>query len=347
MRRGIGGEFVKLLSQYLNLSPSIIIIFASIFSWLALAILIKRLAKDVLPSYFILSPVFLGMPIYSDFIVRKDVLGLLLLALALLVIKKYQAAPKYILVNGLIILGLLNHESILFYGLPLVLMTDINRSKGLSFYRVILTYVPSFLVVLLVVSYKGDVGTANSIAGFWNSYLASNFPDLCCLNEHPAAIDAIGWSTSQGVALSLGLLTDFANRFIYVPVIWLVTIFACMQLGNWVMNEHHKRRFVELFMVQLLFASPLFILGWDLGRWIFYISTSSLIWVSIFRENNIIPGYFSRVFDFLHLKPNLTSKELGFIGLFFGVPACCWSIQNAIISSPIGDNLYAIYLLFT
>ena len=94
VRRGIGGEIVKILSSTFELSPPLIIIILSVISWLALVFFIFQLSRDLIPSYLILSPVFLGMPIYADFLHRKDVLGLLLLAISLLVIRGWSGIGK-------------------------------------------------------------------------------------------------------------------------------------------------------------------------------------------------------------------------------------------------------------
>ena len=103
VRRGVGGEIVKLLSFNFELAPPLIIILLSVISWFGLVFFILKISRGIIPSYIVLSPVFLGMPIYSDFLVRKDVLGVLILALALLISRDWTGVKKYVAVNILMI----------------------------------------------------------------------------------------------------------------------------------------------------------------------------------------------------------------------------------------------------
>ena len=345
VRRGIGGEIVKTLSFVFELSPSLIIIILSVVSWLFLLFLVLRESKGLLPSYIVLSPVFLGMPIYSDFLVRKDVLGLLLLAVSFLVIRNWSGIKKYVAVSSLLTFGVLNHESIIFYGFPIIILTEVFANKDIEWKRNLVPYFPLLLVGIVVVISKGNEDTALQISYFWNSFLTEKYAEFCCLDENPAAIDAIGWTTQRGLSLSLGLLNDFANGFIYVPMAWILTIFLCLQFGSWSLNKAVTRQFTKIFLVQLFFVSPLFLLGWDLGRWIFFISVSSLLWVSIFREVEISNKYLDYLEGFVRLGQRLNTKELGFVGLIVGVPGCCWSLGNVIMSTPLGDSLYILYKL--
>jgi hypothetical protein len=345
VRRGIGGEIVKTLSFVFELSPSLIIIILSVVSWLFLLFLVLRESKGLLPSYIVLSPVFLGMPIYSDFLVRKDVLGLLLLAVSFLVIRSWSGIKKYVAVSSLLTFGVLNHESIIFYGFPIIILTEVFANKDIEWKRNLVPYFPLLLVGLVVVISKGNEDTALQISYFWNSFLTEKYAEFCCLDKNPAAIDAIGWTTQRGLSLSLGLLNDFANGFIYVPMAWILTIFLCLQFGSWSLNEAVARQFTKIFLVQLFFVSPLFLLGWDLGRWIFFISVSSLLWVSIFREVEISNKYLDYLEGFVRLGQRLNTKELGFVGLIVGVPGCCWSLGKVIVATPLGDSLYILYKL--
>lgn len=345
VRRGIGGEIVKTLSVFFELSPSSIIIILSVVSWLLLVFLVLRVSRGLLPSYIVLSPVFLGMPIYSDFIIRKDVLGLLLLAVSFLVIRSWAGIKKYIAVTTLLTFGVLNHESIIFYGFPIIILAEIFVNRNLEWKRNLVPYLPLLLVGLALVINKGNADTALRITYFWNHFFTEKYSEFCCYSESPAAIDTIGWSTQRGLSLSLSLLNDFANGFIYVPLAWILTIFLCLLFGSWSLNKAVARQFSRIFLIQLFFVSPLFLLGWDLGRWIFFITVSSLLWVSCFREVEISNKYLDYLDRLVHLGQRLNQKELGFFGLIVGVPKCCWSVGHVILSTPLGDTLNILYKL--
>tara|TARA_A100001015_G_C15023978_1_gene729468 strand:+ start:980 stop:2179 length:1200 start_codon:yes stop_codon:yes gene_type:complete len=345
VRRGIGGEIVKTLSVVFELSPSLTIIILSIFSWLLLVFLVLRVSRGLLPSYIVLSPVFLGMPIYSDFVIRKDVLGLLVLAFSFLVIRNWDGIKKYIAVTTLLVFGVLNHESIIFYGFPIIILAEISVNKNVDWKRNLVPHIPLLLVGLAVVINKGTVETALHITSFWNSFFTEKYPRFCCYAENPAAIDAIGWSTQRGLSLSLSLLSEFVNGFIYVPLAWILTIFICLQFGRWSLKKAAARQFSKIFLIQLFFVSPLFLLGWDFGRWIFFVTVSSLLWVSCFREVEISNKYLDYLDRIEYLGQQFNQKELGFFGLIVGVPVCCWSASSVILSTPAGNTLYILYKL--
>lgn len=345
VRRGFGGELIKLISSYLHLSPSVIIVSLSTAVWLSLSLLTLRLAKGAVPAYIIFSPLLLGMPVYSEFLVRKDVLGILLLLVALMGIKRFSGFGKYAAINLAIVVAVLNHESFLFYGFPLILFTESMRREWSGYLQLLVLCSPSLFAVVLVLAHTGDQGTAIAITNFWNLYLSEEFSYLCCLQGQPAAIGAIGWTPEQGVSLSLGLFNEFANGFVYVPIAWFLTAVICLQLICWSLPLPQKRLFFVVFALQTLFVLPLFLLGWDFGRWIFFITTSSLLWTLIFKDETLPFCWLSWRLERLDGWLELSTKEAGLLAFAFGVPACCWSLQQVVKSTPIGDNILSMMVL--
>ncbi|WP_322771759.1 hypothetical protein [Synechococcus sp. CBW1107] len=165
----------------------------------------------------------------------------------------------------------------------------------------------------------------------------------------PGAIEAIGWTTSKGLLLSISTLSDFRHG-IWIPAAWLLTIYICIQffIADKEPQYIEKKRFIVLF--QLLFISPLFVLGWDFGRWIFlWITSSALLYGCL--SSSLGPNLFNAN-SFMAVGHMMKKLNRSFplhgnqqmLLLFLGIPGCCWSIKSFLGSTPIGFPLKTLLL---
>lgn len=341
VRRGLLGDFILYLSQVFGLPPSFIAVVFSILAWLVLLFILMGLTRNIIPRYILFSPLLMGMPIYSDFLIRKDVLQVLFLAIILIILKRGFGAIAALAINFLAAIAILNHEAFLFFGVPIIIFTTlvVHTEMGKwEIFRCLAKYSAVISVGLLVVAAKGDQAAAMTIRDGWNEFLSESFPDYCCLIEHPAAIDAIGWTTRRGISLSLSLLNDFVFGVVYVPLIWGLTWLVSMyMLGYLAMPTKLKRNFFIIAALQSCAVLPLFLLGWDFGRWFFYIFASSVVWVSIY-QNESIYIFSSLKFATLDGAGQKSSFFFFLSTVLLAVPACCWSGTMYLFSTPAGEN---------
>ena len=119
----------------------------------------------------------------------------------------------------------------------------------------------------------------------------------------------------------------------------MLTIFICGQIFIGDKNKLNRELKVSVILLQFTFISPLFLLGWDFGRWIFlWISSSifftfALIKIKNSSKNNldtIYPNFLVKLFNGYELNGFKKS-----IYLLLSIPGCCWSINNYLEILPI------------
>ena len=344
VRRGLGGEIIYKISSLFEISPSIIIVFISVLSFLLLCAILIKISNNVIPTYILLSPIVLGMPVYSNFLIRKDVLGILFLIISLLVLKRSTSIISQLLVNIISIFAILNHETFIFYGIPLIMLTfNMINQKKIWEPSVIIRFLPTILVFFLVVIFHGTTKISAEIIETWNYLINRNYSECCILKEAPG-IKAIGDVISSSMSLSKSVLSSWSGGVLYVPLMWLITLcISILILGQLaIKNQSIRSTFYVLVLIQSIFIFPLFIIGWDFGRWIFFILVSTISWVLIFKDDLINIQKFSVLnFNNINFVFNTKTKIL-VVMLFFSIPQCCWTWKGYLNRTPFFMN-YNIY----
>lgn len=308
VRRGLAGEVILALYNYLHIHPYTTIMSLSLMSYLAVIAFITRAFIKKGYSIFILPFVFfLSNPVISEFWVRKDNLILLLFILIIYIAVK---RPKLYLIyiNVLFIIGLLIHESAFFICFPILILILMNQYKekqnSNSRYSIkvlsasVLSVLPTLICLLLVVVNKGSVEIAETI---WDSWKHIDFPPSRAYGDTtfpytatPAAIGGIGYSLEQGLSATTNFLDSFTQD-IYAPFLLLISICATYyilsnihKLDNKILifqpRAHDNLNISALLIIQFIAIFPLYILGCDYGRWVYF-------WVvSAFALDYLIPG---------------------------------------------------------
>jgi hypothetical protein len=357
VRRGLPGQVILYISDFLGIHANYIAIFVSLLVYIFLVIYLLIKTRHKFAALLIISPIVMGAPAYQDFIIRKDVLGIIFFLVCLKILfSKKKNILKYFSLNLVAIIALLSHEAFFFFAIPamgfIIFQSDSRPNDSLfekiSYVLAVLS--PSLLAFCICVVHKGDPIIAHAINLSWIDLWKSIEPNSCCFDKPKAAIDAIQWTTKQGLSLSYSLLFAFSMG-IYVPLAWLVTIIMCsffiLSFSIKLENAEYKN-ILSILIFQLIMIAPLFILGWDFGRWIFLWSASAIIlYISGVK--------FGSPFDFainactkklIKSRIHIYFSKNGWLLLIFGIPVCCWSISQFIGSSPIGFYLkYPLRLL--
>ena len=284
--------------------------------------ILVKISKNIIPTFLLLSPIMLGMPVYSDFLIRKDVLGILCLLLTLLIMKKNLNFRNIFLVNILCILSILNHEAFIFFGLPMIVLSlnFLNKNKILSILGLIKIF-PSLVISIFVVYFHGTPEISKNILASWNVFISNNFVEFCYLKKD-FAIDSIGHSISGPMSLTKNVLMGVHGLF--TPLAWLLTwVLSIIIIGQLGINKLSIREnFYFITIGQTIIIFPLFIVGWDFGRWMFYIFLSSISWIFIFQDNLIKLSL--KNFIFIKKRNLLLRKKYFYfiILLFTSIPSC-------------------------
>jgi hypothetical protein len=361
VRRGLIGEAIFDLYNYFGLNPYVVILFLSIISYLAVVVFFaKSFLKKGYLIFLLPFVFFLGGPVINNFFIRKDPLIILIFILILFFSYK-KSSLRIIAVNLLLIIGLLTYEPIAFISLPIVLLIFIynNDNKTLNnrpnhFKAVIISLTQLLLPVFTFfacIYWKGSFAISKAI---WESWKPVVFPfQGKDSSQIPAAIGALSWSLKRGLLYSILTFNNF-NDGIYAPLAWLLILLLIYyllsnsdKLNFKIFNYNPKNNFDKtnissILIFQFLSISPLFILGWDYGRWVF-------LWVaSSFAIIILIPGEALSFIlpDFIHttgLKINTILDAafakyqdiVLFIVLLLGVPVYGWSFYAYYTTNPL------------
>ncbi|WP_143544378.1 hypothetical protein [Salinimicrobium sediminis] len=345
VRRGLLGEIILKLNSCCGLDPYSAIITLSLISFILLiGFFVIKLKKGGYTLFFLPFVIFLGNPIIHDFWVRKDILLVLIFILIIHLITR-RTRPNLIFVNLSLVVGILIHESIAFFGFPIIFLLLYSKKK--SFWTSVLFLFPSLLVFFLVLYYKGSFYISQKI---WDSWKAISFPHESAEKLNiPAAIDGLSWSLKQGLLFSYHTLRNFQDG-IYAPIGWIVIIVVIYfilsntdklnikLLGYQGYNVFSKTIISNLLLLQFISVVPLFILGWDYGRWIFLWVTSSFAVYLILSQrelNQLFPQVISNATRKINLLLTQVFKgtSILLLCLLIGFPAHSWSLTSTINSS--------------
>ena len=327
VRRGFLGEGIYFLCNVIKVSPIFVIWFISITSYFLLVKYTIIEAKDKVSVVFLLSPCVFLAPVIGDFLIRKDILLLLIFLFNLKILKSHN--PNTFFLNNLNIIGILIHESFAIYALPIQLFVFSNKLNIVKTKIIFFKFIPSILFFISCFIFKGNQSQAMFIHQSWiNKPLLFPFENLNY--ELPlGAINAIGWSFQDNLKILLASLTEFKG-ILWMPLIWLATaiFLGSFFLGDYSGKDIKIKSFVLSF--QFLPFSILCFSGWDYGRWIFiWILSSTLIYCTLgeelksFKFMQLILLRYDMIEKFLlNLKIHKRSKILLF---FFAYPHCCWS----------------------
>ena len=220
VRRGLPGALIGSISETTRIQANYIAIFLGLVFYLVLATYLLLRATPTFPAILILSCIVIGLPAYQDSIVRKDCLGLLFLIGILSVDRSRLPRTTAILVINLLAgVAILSHETFVFYALAAFILfrhRDREEVTLADFTRRSLSLLPAAGCFLLTVIYHGTPEQAEAVNQSWLPLWRLTDPGNLGLETPSAAISALGWTSEQGLSLSLYLLTSG----FYQPMAW-------------------------------------------------------------------------------------------------------------------------------
>ena len=343
VRRGLPGWLIGICSDATGAQANHLVIGFSTLCYLLLAIWFLRRSTRTFPAMLVLSCIVMGFPAYQDSIVRKDCLGLLLLIGCLAVDRSRLPRPAIILALNLLAgVAILSHETFVFYalaGFVLFRSGTENPPTIIGFIRRSLVLLPAAGCFLLTVVFHGTPGQAEAVNDSWLPLWRIIDPGNPDLETPGAAIQALGWTSEHGLSLSLYLLTSG----FYQPLAWAMVFAISFGLVILFTRADLRVRVTALLLAQLVFISPLFVLGVDYGRWLFLWVASTII---LHTEHRSAPTWLEARVARLFEKANsprifeLVPAKNWYL-LFFGVPVC-WNLFNFLTASPVSRHLHFI-----
>ena len=298
------------------------------------ALQIKSSAKDTL--LYVLAPTgFFSIAVSNEHFYRKETLFYCAILGIAAAFRAWNGTPrKRIAWSICISIGFLSlifpliHEAYIFY---CTLIFSAILYKVFAHYtgkekagRIVAAYVIfNALIFLVLTRFKGDVFQGEAI---WRS-LSPAARAFSPTGDVAGGISAIGWSTIQGVTLPIRTLLSGTGVYYIFPLALAYIIVAFIKSGM------EGKRFFDVFCSPnflgnflLVFATfvPLFVLGWDWGRWSLgiFIVFSTMAFSGLLVDLDFTA---SSKYSFMHL---LRPREAIFIliitiSFFTRTPECC------------------------
>ena len=350
VRRGLFGSIIYKISYALNISPISLVHFFTVLFFFLFLYLLKDCRK-YFSTLFLLSPIVSLAPLLNNYLVRKDISGIVAYALCTNLIIKEKNITNFIFINLISSISILNHESYFFYSMPSLFLLNFFSSKKINsnnnFLKIcntIFYLIPTLIVSILVFYFNGSYEIAFKINQSWLN-LSTIITNTEFFNPFfpSGAIGSLSWTFNKGISLPLSTFNSFEGRgLIWIPAVWMLLIFICAQIFIGDRDSSNRKFKTKALLWQLTFISPLFLLGWDFGRWIFlWISSSIFLTISLIRlkainQNDLInfdkkyPKILTKLFNGFEL--NGLKK---FLYLLISIPHCCWNLQNYLETLPI------------
>jgi len=357
VRRGLTGWLIGLAADSTGIQANHIVVFAGFIFYLLLTVWLLRYSTRIFPPALILSCIVMGFPAYQDSIIRKDCMGILLLLGCLLIDRSRLQRPLAILiVNFLAGVAILSHETFGFYAFPALVFfmgRDRKSMTGCVLVRRCVTMLPAGLCFLLTAIYHGSPAVAKAVNDSWMPLWRIIDPRNPHLDAPAAAIRALGFTSEQGLSSGVALLTSG----FYQPTAWAVLFVITFVLvilftdrnpdRSSVLAMESKIRVAAILLAQFVLISPLFLLGNDYGRWLFFWVASSLVLHTLnCRVPRWLESLVARIFEKAkagHIFGRLPVKD--WYLLFFGVPVC-WNVHELLAASPVSRHLQIIWSWF-
>ena len=360
VRRGFFGQLALSLSEITGIPANIIVIVICFIMMLALIAFFCWKSLGRLPSIIIFSPILLGGPTFQDFLIRKDTLCIVLF-IACLFVEKSKSVLWFrnLLINIIGFVAILCHEGFIFYGFSAILAVRYFAARE-SIYKSIAGFSPMILAFLLSSYFHGNESTAEaintSLVKVWH-HIEPNNTDI----YHPScAIYSLKYNFSNCPWNGYSLLWEI-NYHVYTPLAWVGTILLCFiyllstmqsdsknQTACSSSMEIERGRFLVILLLQLLFIFPLFIIGWDYGRWIFLWTSSSvaLYLLGLNWSNPTLERATNTVIR-CHQMIRLPWVPQRWHLLFLGIPLCSWSVFSYLQATPFGYQADYFLKLFS
>ena len=352
IRRGLKGEMLLSLYKNFGIKPYTVVSLLCNTSFLVLAFILFKKFINKGYSIFVLPFVFFLSNVVINYGLMK--IDSILLLVFISIVYLLNNKPKFYLigVNILFILTFLLHEAFIFFSFPVVFLLisyEINknkdRSKIKSYLSAFMWLLPSFIVFLALFIFKGD--KTNAIA-IWESlrdvpFYKDSFRDY---SEPLLAIESVGYTMKESWDVYTGQFVRSFGYGIYGPLMICIIIVAIYfilsninRFNNKILGQKPKDLMNKpivsaVLLFQFCTTIPLYALGCDTSRWIYYWVISSFI-LLLFLPDKVLGSVFPNIVYTVTNKINsLLLRLLGnsksliiLMTIMIGYPLVGWKLQ--------------------
>ena len=348
VRRGLVGAIINSLyyGEEIFVANALVFFFALTFIALATIFWANHVRTVRSALLIIFCPVgFYWMAVGNEYYYRKEILFYVAIVCACFAYRIWKNNNNRYL--ALILAGYiffisiflpLVHEAFIFYGwlISTLIIYQLYQADSVLRKRMILSYTALSIIIFGVLSvYKGDANTSLKI---WMSLSdAAKSPSLGS-SEPAGAISAIGWSMMKGLSLSaIAVQTGLASYYVFsISLMYLfLGYIVAERRGLDPKDAYLSMELLAPFGMVVASFTPLFILGWDWGRWVTGIWYVSLFIFLLDLDRQIIEIFYRKCGEMQKVFFPAVFPLLLFLGFVTRVPECCFAGSGgSIISNP-------------
>ena len=285
VRRGLPGEILWQLNDRWGVDPYLAVVSLTLAVYVVvIGYAIRAAWVGRLPWAFVPASMALGFPVFGQDWLRKDVLLLLLFALALKLVFVRSSVARIVGLNAVIVIAVLSHEAFIFFALPAIVWIGL-RHRGV---RSPIELAPSWMATFAVVLFHGSSELAQRVWTSWAgiTFTGTNLAQGPANSTSPlAAVESLGWSATRGWEITKGALAATTHG-VPVVLVWAVIVPLVIVTTIAILGPHFvaalaspderldRLSFLGLATAQFLVVLPLYIAGVDWGRWLFLWASS-------------------------------------------------------------------------
>lgn len=326
IRRGFIGQIIQLIdNDGILLDSTLLVVFINFCLFILFLFLnLRTFELTSYQSFLLLMSTFgiYQVTIYNQYFHRKEMfLITIFLIINLLLKNRLDRNLKFVIVLFLTLVSILIHEGIALLMFPFIYYLLRKKTDNLKIHKLyFITCLLTFFIVIL------NAGTPEISDQIRNSL---SMEDRIFFEGERDAITTIGWSLYDTFALTTFTLIFSGSMFLWFFYIALMVLSVLVILDipfNKISTNNLKALLKDNLI--FLFIIPIFIVGFDWGRWIF-----SIFYFLFFTLVNIKP---------VKKIDSFKIKELIFITIsFFTImPECCLEMTKG---DMITKNLYRVF----
>ena len=333
VRRGLAGEFLFQLHKFSNIPlDSLVLVFItllySIFYFYFFK-LIKIIKFNFINLLVFLSPLSFLYPVMEQKISgRKDILFLASIFLVLNFLKNFDFKKQKYFLFIIFIITILTHSGFIFYTpylITIFVLYNIKKDYKELFSELIWIGVFLFLILLLILKYSSI--TPESIVMICKSI--EGFLPNCGKQDY---IASLSWSLTYEKNLVSTLWTRDGYQYFYILafILTFAPLAYLLNSSKFIYKKIKKISPLFIFSFLILFTLPVYFIGADFGRYMFWSYLSTIIIFFFFAKNKVIKvDYKNKKLDFIMIV-------VIFLYCFtWTIPHCCSNNFKFIYKKPV------------
>ena len=315
-RRGFLGTILVYLSKTFNFDPVYLILFICSLSLIVFLYKLNKLLKFNFSSLTYYSPFLIGFLFINSLWLRKDVLILL----GFIFFVEYIKVKTFQTILIIVFMSLI-HEMFILITFPVIIIDYFKKRDEKKFLILISFWLITSIFLFIKNQYvlKTYTNWNEILVGYNHGLISGESGPFRYLNTN-----------------ALEIIKSFSN--IYIPYFYHFLFYLSVLIVtlNSFFCDLNRKSFISYFLIMSLSISPLFIVGYDYGRWIYFIVVTSLILTINYPPLDLFPQFFNK-----KVENNSVFKNIIYMSFFIPFLGMTYvTLSNLLYHSLFGRVFY-------